>query len=130
LSLLKTKIEIQIFFYKLVSFDFGFWLSKFFGIQCKKGTFFQKKAKKSKLQNFVLIDFFFGKKFFYEVLISIRRINVQKISKNGDDHCSDHGRLVDSYKNLLLIKIINRKFHVATEIGSTFFGCWSVTGQL
>jgi hypothetical protein len=25
---------------------------------------------------------------------------------------------------------INRKFHVATEIGSTFFGCWSVTGQL
>jgi hypothetical protein len=26
--------------------------------------------------------------------------------------------------------IINRKFHVATEIGSTFFGCWSVTGQL
>jgi hypothetical protein len=25
---------------------------------------------------------------------------------------------------------INRKFHVITEIGSTFFGCWSVTGQL
>jgi hypothetical protein len=25
---------------------------------------------------------------------------------------------------------INRKFHVATEIGSTFFGCWAVTGQL
>jgi hypothetical protein len=25
---------------------------------------------------------------------------------------------------------INRKFRVATEIGSTFFGCWSVTGQL
>jgi hypothetical protein len=24
----------------------------------------------------------------------------------------------------------NRKFRVATEIGSTFFGCWSVTGQL
>jgi hypothetical protein len=23
-------------------------------------------------------------------------------------------------------KIINRKFRVATEIGSTFFGCWSV----
>jgi hypothetical protein len=29
-----------------------------------------------------------------------------------------------------LQKKINRKFHVATEIGSTFFGCWSVTGQL
>jgi hypothetical protein len=25
---------------------------------------------------------------------------------------------------------INRKFRVATEIGSTFFGCCSVTGQL
>jgi hypothetical protein len=25
---------------------------------------------------------------------------------------------------------INRKFRVATEIGSTFFGCWSVTWQL
>jgi hypothetical protein len=25
---------------------------------------------------------------------------------------------------------INRKFHVATEIRSTFFGCWAVTGQL
>jgi hypothetical protein len=27
-------------------------------------------------------------------------------------------------------RIINRKFRVSTEIGSTFFGCWSVTGQL
>jgi hypothetical protein len=26
--------------------------------------------------------------------------------------------------------IINRKFRVATEIGSTFFGGWSLTGQL
>jgi hypothetical protein len=25
---------------------------------------------------------------------------------------------------------INRKFRVATEIGSTFFGCWLDTGQL
>jgi hypothetical protein len=25
---------------------------------------------------------------------------------------------------------INRKFRVTTEIGSTFFGCWSVTMQL
>jgi hypothetical protein len=30
----------------------------------------------------------------------------------------------------IILKKINRKFHVATEIGSTFFGCWSVTGQL
>jgi hypothetical protein len=30
----------------------------------------------------------------------------------------------------LLKTKINRKFRVATEIGSTFFGCWSVTGQL
>jgi hypothetical protein len=29
----------------------------------------------------------------------------------------------------VFIKYINRKFHVATEIGNTFFGCWSVTGQ-
>jgi hypothetical protein len=28
------------------------------------------------------------------------------------------------------LNAINRKFRVATEIGSTFFGCWSVTGQL
>jgi hypothetical protein len=26
--------------------------------------------------------------------------------------------------------LINRKLRVATEIGSTFFGCWSVTEQL
>jgi hypothetical protein len=26
--------------------------------------------------------------------------------------------------------IINWKFRVTTEIGSTFFGCWSVTRQL
>jgi hypothetical protein len=36
-------------------------------------------------------------------------------------------------KAVFLFTYINkiiRKFHVATEIGSTFFGCWSVTGQL
>jgi hypothetical protein len=25
---------------------------------------------------------------------------------------------------------INKKFRVTTEIGSTFFACWSVTGQI
>jgi hypothetical protein len=52
----------------------------------KKVTFFKKiqnsipyRSKKQKQ---------FQKKFFYEVLVSIRRINVQKINQIGDDHWS------------------------------------------
>jgi hypothetical protein len=46
-------------------------------------------------------------------------------------HCNHFG-LFWAYLSLICPwkVIINRKFHVATEIGSTFFGCWSVTGQL
>jgi hypothetical protein len=67
-----------------------FWILAFknFWDPMEKSHFFQKKAKKSKFQNSVQIDFFFGQKFFYEVLISIRRINVQKISQIGDGHWS------------------------------------------
>jgi hypothetical protein len=46
-----------------------------------------KKAKKSKILNSVRIEKkYFEKKFFDEVLISIRRINVQKISQIIDGH--------------------------------------------
>jgi hypothetical protein len=44
----------------------------------------------------------FGKKFFYEVLISIERINVQKSAKSE----MITGRLVDSYKKPLLSFIV------------------------
>jgi hypothetical protein len=36
----------------------------------------------------------------------------------------------EKLKSLHCEKLINRKFRVTTKIGSTFFGCWSVTGQL
>jgi hypothetical protein len=43
------------------------------------------------------------------------------------DFCSfkvKNGEFFEDFVNLR----INRKLHVATEIGSTFFGCWSGTG--
>jgi hypothetical protein len=48
----------------------------------------------------------------------------------------DDGVFLSDMKNMIeekrtdFVVLINRKFRVATEIGSTFFGCWSVTGQL
>jgi hypothetical protein len=48
----KLKIEIQIFFQKLASVDFGFWFSKIYGIEWKKVPFFKKKAKKKQISKF------------------------------------------------------------------------------
>jgi hypothetical protein len=81
--------------------DFSQFLSLGFGsfaVSIEKVTFFEKKAKKYKFLNSVENEKKnnFGKKIFYEVLISIGRINVQKISQIGDGH------LVDSYKKPLL----------------------------
>jgi hypothetical protein len=39
-------------------------------------------------------------------------------------------RVTLNLPQLIVENIIKRKFRVITEIGSTFFGCWSVTGQL
>jgi hypothetical protein len=61
-----------------------------FAAPIEKSHYFQKKAKKSiflnSVENEKKTDF--GKKFFYDVLISIERINVQKISQIGDGHWS------------------------------------------
>jgi hypothetical protein len=67
--------------------DFGF--QKFLGCNGKKSLLKKKKAENP---NFKITSrskkHFSGKKFFHEVLISIRRINVQKISQIGDGHWS------------------------------------------
>jgi hypothetical protein len=108
------------YFHKLASVDFGFWLSKIFGIQWKKVTFFKKEQKNP---NFKIPSRskknFFGKKFFYEVLTSIRRINVQKISQIGDGQLVT-GRMVDSYIKPLLQDASNKLKYVSTIWTDTF----------
>jgi hypothetical protein len=54
----------------------------------------------------------------------MEKLQTQKLTSavNKADTLKKYG----SFRKIILF----RKFHVATEIGSTFFGCWSVTGQL
>jgi hypothetical protein len=54
----------------------------------EKCNFFLKKVKKSKIPSRSKKKMISEKKFFHEVLISIRRINVQKIFQIGDGHWS------------------------------------------
>jgi hypothetical protein len=65
--------EVQIFVHQLASVNF---LSLSFEKKAKKSKFLNSIAERKKKQ--------FRKKFFYKVLISIGRINVQKIRQIGD----------------------------------------------
>jgi hypothetical protein len=71
--------------------------------------------------------------------LMVEAVGGAQISVNGGDAARDRRKIFYCFFHVLclfigekhdLSKKINRKFCVTTEIGSTFFGCWSVTGQL
>jgi hypothetical protein len=70
-------------------------------------SLFSKKAKKSKIQNFVQIEKnYFGKKFFHEVLILLG----ESMFKTSAKLEMVTGHLVDSYKKPLLITVLSDSF--------------------
>jgi hypothetical protein len=88
-------------------FEFG--LQKLCSFNSKWSLFSKKRLKNQKLQVPSGSKKKIGKKFFHDVLRSIRRINVQKISQIGDDHWSfDRFLQKSALKDFSVVKFCDR----------------------